>query len=190
VDGGEHVLGEVRRNRNTALARDPELAPEQRLRSGRPEADEHPRLNSLELGFEPRLAGRDLRPVRLLMDAALPPCDPLEVLDDVGQIDMLAVDPSVCERLVEELPGGADERVVQLVLLVAGLFADEHRLGILGTLAEHNLCPGLVEVAGGAARGLLAELIELRTGHGLAVPGGPPSESRATMALAAPWPRG
>ena len=50
---------------------------------------------SRELGVEPRAARRDLRPVRLLVDAALPPCDPLEVLDDIGQVDLLAVDPSI-----------------------------------------------------------------------------------------------
>src|SRR3954465_2191764 len=190
MDGGEHVLGQVRLHGNAALARDPELAPEQRLRGRRSEADEHARPDDLELRLEPGIAGRNLGPVWLLVDAPLAACDPLEVLDDVGQIDLLPVDARVCERLVEELPGRADERPAELVLLVAGLLADEHRLGVLGALAEHDLRPRLVEVARGAAGGLFAQFGEFRSGHAFAVPGRPRAEPRATMALAAPWPRG
>ena len=71
VDRGEHVLGEVGLDRLAALARDAELPAEQRLGGGRAEADEHPRLDRRELAVEPRPAGVDLRPVRLLVDPPL-----------------------------------------------------------------------------------------------------------------------
>ena len=116
------------------------------------------------------------------MDSALAAYDPLEVLDDIGQVDVLAVDSRVGEGPVEQLPGGADERTAEFVLLVSGLLADEHRLGVRWALAEHDLRRGLVEVAGRAFGSLSPELVELRSDHAFAVPRGPPPESRATMA--------
>ena len=94
------------------------------------QADQHARLHGLELGVQPRAAGGDLLGVRLLVDAALALGRPLEVLDDIGDVDLRAVDARRFECLVEHAAGGADEGKALLVLLVAGLLADEHHLGI------------------------------------------------------------
>ena len=144
MNRGQHVLGEVRLDRPPAFARDAKLPAEERLGGGSAEADEHTRLHDLELRLQPRPAGGDLGHVRLLVDAALAACDPLEVLDDVGDVDGLPVDAGVLERLVEELPGGPDERLTGLVLLVAGLLPDEHGLCVLTSLAENGLRSALV----------------------------------------------
>ena len=86
---------------------------EQRLRRGRAEADDHARLDQRDLGVEPRPAGGDLAGVRLLVDAPLAARLPLEVLDDVGDVDRCAVDAGVLERAVEQLAGRADERMAR-----------------------------------------------------------------------------
>ena len=128
------------------------------------------------------------------------------MLDDVGDVDGLPVDAGVLERLVEELPRGADERLPGLVLLVAGLLPDEHGLCALASLAENGLRPALVEVARSAGGGRLAELGQGRplrderrrglveaelAGHGTVLPAACARESqRYDGPLAAPWPRG
>src|SRR5918999_139957 len=150
--------GELRLEWLAALLRHTELSAEERLRGGRPKSDEQARLADAELGVEPRPAGGDLRPVRLLVNAPLSACRPLEVLDGIRHVDLRAVDASLLERAVKQLPRRADERPALLVLLVAGLLADEHHLGFRGALAEHRLRPGLQERAGLAAGGRLAEL--------------------------------
>src|SRR5690242_11641331 len=162
MDRGDDALRKVRLDQLAALLRDPEVAPEQGLCGGRTEADQHARPDHLELRLEPRATGCDLRPVRLLVDAALAAGLPLEVLDDVRDVDLAAVDARVLEGLVEKLPGRADERLALEVLLVARLLADEENLGLRGALAEDRLRPGLVERAGGAAGRGLAELRQAR----------------------------
>ena len=129
----------------------------------------------------------------------------LKCLTDVGHVD-LPVDAGILERLVEELPGGPDERLPGLVLLVAGLLPDEHGLCTLASLAENGLRSALVEVARGAGGGRLAELgqgrplrDEWRRGLVEAEAGGAcdgvtrrvcSGIATYDYALAAPWPRG
>ena len=106
MHGREDVLGEVGLDRLPALLRDPELPAEKRLCCDRAKTDQHARLDDRELGVEPRPAGSDLRPVRLLVDPPLPARPPFEVLDRVRDVDLRAIDPCVVERLVEEPPAG------------------------------------------------------------------------------------
>src|SRR5438067_1853163 len=84
-------------------------------------SEEQARLDRVQLAIEPRPAGGDLGPVRLLVDAALPQRLPLEVLDDVRDVGLLPVDARVRHGLVEDAPGRPDERTALLVLLVPGL---------------------------------------------------------------------
>ena len=60
------------------------------------------------------------------MDPALAALLELEMLDRIGDVGLGAVDPGLLQRLVEDLPRRADERVAGQILLIAGLFADEH----------------------------------------------------------------
>ena len=68
------------------------FAAEERLRRGGAQADEDAGLHDCELGLEPREAGGDLGPVRLLVDPPLALALPLEVLDDVRDVGVRAVD--------------------------------------------------------------------------------------------------
>src|SRR3954451_3183185 len=82
-----------------------------------------------------------------------------EVLHRVRDVGVPAVDVRVGQRLVQQAPGRADERLALAVLLVAGLLTDEDDPGGLGALAEHGLGGRLPQLAGPAA------------GRGLAQPG-------------------
>ncbi len=82
------------------------------------------------------------------------------MLDDVGDIGELAVDPGFLERPVEQLSGGPDERPAGEVLLVAGLLADEHQPGLWPSFAEDGLRARLPEVTAFAPLGGVANLLE------------------------------
>ena len=93
--------------------------------------------------LEPRPAGRDLTPARLLVDAPLAARLPLEVLDDdsSGRRRRLH-DPRFGERLAEKAAGGADERPAREVLAIARLLADEHRAApASGPRRTRSACP-------------------------------------------------
>jgi hypothetical protein len=85
---------------------------------------------------------------------------PLEVLHHVGDVDLLAIDPRLLQRVVEELAGRSHEGMPLLVLLIAGLLADEHDLAPRRALAKHGLRGLGVERAGGAVGRLGLELQE------------------------------
>jgi len=91
------------------------------------------------LGIEPGAAGAHFAGTWPGVDAALPARLPLEVLDRVRDIDEVAIDARVFEAAVEEVAGGADERVAKAVLGVAGLFADKDEAGTGIPFAEDGL---------------------------------------------------
>jgi len=104
---------------------DAEPAAEDRLAGHRAHGHGDPGPDRRELRFQPAAAGHYLGSVGALVDAALPAGLPLEVLDRVRDVGVVARDAAVTERAVEEMPGRADEGVALLVLLVPGLLADQ-----------------------------------------------------------------
>src|SRR5437764_13134418 len=139
MDGRQDVRPELRLDRPAPLLRHAELPPEQCLRCGCAETDEHLRLDSVEFRVEARPAGCNLRPRGLGMDAPFPARLPLEVLDNVRYVGARPVDAGLLERLVEQAPGRPDEWASLEILPVAGLFADEHHVRSLQALAEDRL---------------------------------------------------
>ena len=91
------------------------------------------------------------------MDTTLAARFELEVLDRIGDIGAGAVDTGLRQRPVEQLAGRADKGAAGQILLIAGLFADEHQRRIDRSLAKDGLRRGFVERAAGAAGGFLAQ---------------------------------
>src|SRR5262249_19279934 len=114
---------------------------------GRAEAHQSSRLDERDLGFQPWAASSNLGSVRLRVDAAFSTRLPLEVLDHVGDIDGLAIDASLFERAVEQLPCRTDEGMASDIFGVSRLLADEHQCGSARTLTEDGLRGALVEIA-------------------------------------------
>src|SRR5438034_9884676 len=162
MDGGSDQRRERRLYERGALRGDLELGADDRLRRRRSEADDCARLDDLNLRLQPRTAGVDLPGVRLLVDAALAARLPLEVLDDVGDVDPRPVDARFDQRLVEQSAGGTDERAANEILAVARLLADEHHGRSLPPFAEHRLRAGLPEIAGLAAGRDRLQLLDRR----------------------------
>src|SRR5215211_8782694 len=109
----------------TAVLRDLEGSPEDRLSGCGAQTDEHFRLHDRQLRIEPWPARGDVRHRRLAMDTSLPARFPTEVLDRVSDVHLVAIEPGVGEASVEQLPGWTDERVAFEVLTVTRLLTDD-----------------------------------------------------------------
>src|SRR5687768_7516137 len=138
--------GEGARKDLTALLHQLELRTEHGLRGGGAEADDDGRVDGAQLRFEPRATRLDLGRARLLVDPPLPPRLPLEVFDGVGDIDLIARNTGIRERLVEHRAGRSDKGLSLPIFLVARLLADKHHARRARAGAEHDLRGGLVEI--------------------------------------------
>ena len=150
---------------------------EQRLGCRRPEQNEDLRPDERELRLDPRQAGSDLLAIRALVEPPLASGrrPPFEVLDDVGDEDLLTVDAGLCKRLVQESSGRTDERFTLEVLVITGLFADEHPASRHRTLPEDGLGRVCPEIAGLAPGRRACDRLDVRTaldcgGQGLGRP--------------------
>ena len=134
---------------NSALLHDAEVAAEQTFRRRRAEAYDDVWANERDLLLEPRLAGANLTGARGLVDASFRArvARPLEVLHGVRDVDVVAVDSGGVERVIEQLAGWSDEGPSRLVLLIAGLFSDDHHARGSRPFAEHRLGAELEQIA-------------------------------------------
>src|SRR5215472_14066263 len=123
----------------TALAGDAEGAAEERLRRHRTERHHDPWLQPRKLGRQPHPAGCLLRSVGALVQPSLATQLVLEVLYGIGQVERGAIEASLIERPIEQVPCGPNERQSLHILLEARLLADQHYAGIVRTGAEHRL---------------------------------------------------
>src|SRR3546814_10779532 len=73
------------------------------------------------------------------------------MLDRIGEEEPAAVEPGLCDRLVEQAAGGADEGPALYILLIARLFAHQHDARRRRPLARHPLRRVAIERAAGAA---------------------------------------
>ena len=165
MDGGHDMRCQRRADEMAALLGHPEAAAKQRLRRGRAEADQNVRLDERELLLEPWQARLDLHRAGLAVNPALAARHPLEVLDHVGDVGPLPVDPCLLERPVEQLAGRADERPPFAILDIARLLADQHEAGTRRSFAEHRLGRVLEQRAGRAAAGVLLQLGQAALGR-------------------------
>ena len=124
-----------------------ERSAEQRLRGGRTETDDRLRPHERNLSIQPWTAGRNLRRARLLVDAALASRLPLEVLHDVGDVDIVASDARLGQRLVEQSAGRSDEGMASRSSWSPGCSPTSIRRRRAGPFAEDGLRSGLPQVA-------------------------------------------
>lgn len=110
-----------------------------KARSGGPHRNDKCRLHKIEFAFQPLMARGDLGVTRLLVQPALAAQFPLEMLDGIGDIDLVALKTGIDQRTIEQLAGRADEGMTMPILLIAGLFADRHEPGMRRPRAEYRL---------------------------------------------------
>ena len=123
------------------VAGDAEILSKQNLGGTCSQANYHLRLHHTQFGVEPGAARLDFRGAGLLVNAALPAfrgC-PAEMFYYVRDVDGTAIDARFGEPLIENPARRADERPAYPVLLIAGLFPDQHDGGFLGALPKNRL---------------------------------------------------
>ncbi len=160
MNGRKHNGRPRRRDWPAAAFAHLELRPKQGLCGCGAEEDQDFRLDEAGLFLEPWQAGPDVPQVRLLMDAALPPRLPAEVLDDVGHEDIPPIETGAFQRVVQYAPGGSDERPTLDVFAVTRLFADEHDARARRALAEDGLRRIPVQLAARAGCSFRADRLE------------------------------
>src|SRR6266496_6851957 len=119
MERGDNLRRDRARGDGAVLLHQLELRPEDRLRRRRAETDQHRWLDRAQLRFEPWPAGFDLRSARLLVNPSFAAGLPLEVLHCIRDVDLIAWDTRIVERLIEQCPGRADERFALPILLIA-----------------------------------------------------------------------
>ena len=149
VHGGEHRRRQFRFDRKAALLHNAECSPEQCLRRGGAEADDHTRLDDRDLVLQPWETGADLGGIGRLVN---PPrgariFGPLEVLDGVRDVHVVTRDSCLVEGTIEQLARRADERPARAVFHVARLLADDHHACGARSLPEDRLRADLEQIA-------------------------------------------
>src|SRR6185312_6240489 len=160
MDRGEYQRRQIGVQQVPAAGSEREVRSDQGMRGSGPQECDGLRPDQGELLVEPRAAGGHLEASRLLVDAALAAHLKLEVLDDVRDVRLAAVDSELGERAVELAPGRADEWGSSAILAVACHLTDEHQSSAAQSLPEDRLSRPLPQVAATAAQRRLAQRFE------------------------------
>ena len=104
-------------------------------------------MEHLQLGCEPRLTRADLNRLWFSMDSPFASRYEFEMFDGIGNVNVAALDSGLFERAVQQLAGGAYERLTGAIFVVAGLLADENHPRPHTALSEDGLRRVLVEIA-------------------------------------------
>ena len=80
--------------------------------------------------------------------------------DDVGDVDLFALETHGGDHVVEQLAGFADEGNALRVFVGAGAFTDEHKARVWGAVGEDELVAAGVEGAAGAVADIFADELE------------------------------
>ena len=166
MDGSYYVRVQPRLHPFPAIARDQKVSSQQSLSSCRSEQYDNFGPHGMNFCIEPGTAGADLKRVWLLMNSAFSPWLPFEMLDDVGKVNVFAVNTSSGQCLVEHNSRGTNERPALKIFLVARLFAYHHYARMLPALAKHGLSAAFPEIASPASRSSFAQHRQVvRGGH-------------------------
>src|SRR6185369_6057643 len=101
MNGRHYELCKRRLNQLTSLPGYAEVFSEQSLSCHSSKTDDKLRLDHCDLGLEPWLASCDLRLIWLFVNAAFSAGFPFEMLDDICNVGLATVDPSLLQRFVE-----------------------------------------------------------------------------------------
>lgn len=139
MNGRRHVRHEVGLQQLSTLLGDLEFGPEQGFGRGRAQADQHLGFDQIDLGLQPGQARTNLASIGRLVQPPTAASLPLEVLDHVGDIRVVALDAGALQRLVEQAAGRPHEGLAGDVLAVARHLADQHQASILPTFTKDGL---------------------------------------------------
>ena len=105
------------------------------------------RLDGIDLGLQPGPACTDLQRIGFLVQTPLASWLPLEMLDDVGDVNLFAVNPRSRQGFIQHGPCRSNKRSALNIFLVARLLANHHYASIFATFAKHRLRAQFPEIA-------------------------------------------
>jgi hypothetical protein len=140
-----------------ALLCDGHGSAQNRLRSRGSQADHDSRLQDRDLGLKPGLACYHFPHGWLLVEAALAAPYPFEMLDRVGDVNLLAGDAGLRQSLVEHPSRRSDKGTSLAIFLIARLLANQHQIRVRGANPKNRLSRALVEIAPFAGLGRFAK---------------------------------
>src|SRR6266545_8056507 len=148
MDGDKNRGTRVTVEKLPPFLRDADDSFHHRLSRGGAQADDHLRVNDLDLRLQPRLAGYHLPDQRLLVQASsLATLDPFKMFDGVGDVNLVARNTRFSEGFVQQTTCRSDERTALAIFHIAWLFTDEHDARVFRPLAENRLGRVLVQIA-------------------------------------------
>src|SRR5262245_59754735 len=115
MDGCHHVGSERRFDPLAAPLGDAKVFSQKRLCRGGAQADQHFGLYLCDLGVEPGTASVDFSRIGLGMKPALTHENPFEVFDDIGDVDLAAINTGQSQSLVQNSTCGADKGPPSLI---------------------------------------------------------------------------
>ena len=113
---------------------------QQGLRRGIAERHQHVRIHEFDLALDERQAGQGLLRGRRAVAGRAP-------RNQVGQIDGGAVESDRGQHAVQQLAGGADERLALDILVAARNLADHHDARLRIAVGKHQLRGGVLQRA-------------------------------------------
>ena len=139
MNRGRHGGSERGFQKLTAVLGHAKLAPKQGLRGGGSHTNYHLRTHDGNFGVKPWPACRNLRGIRLFVNAALASRLPFEVLYGIGDVNFGSINSRFNQGAVEKFPGRSNERAAVEVLIIPGLFSDQHDFAARRSGAEYGL---------------------------------------------------
>lgn len=103
---------------------DAERSSQHGLRRSRSETYDYLRLDQSDLRIEPGSARPDFYGVRSLVDTAFSTRLPLEMLHDVGDVGLAAINARFIQSLIQDSSGPTNKGSALQILVIARLFAD------------------------------------------------------------------
>ena len=97
------------------------------------------RFDNADLCFQPGTARADLNNIGLLVQAAFPTRFPLEMLDDVGYVNIITINSGSQQGFIKESPCRSHKRSSLKVFFVARLFAHHHHACCLTAFSKYGL---------------------------------------------------
>jgi len=139
MNGGGGKLGAVELDELAVVTHDTVTRTKERPGGSGTHRHQHLRLDSFDLCIEPRQACAHLARGRSTVQTTPASRLPLEMLHDIRDVRIPAIDASLRERAVHQLAGRADERPAVKVLVIAGNLAHHEQLRTRQSFAEDRL---------------------------------------------------
>lgn len=109
-------------------------------------------LNQLNLPLQKGMAGSYFLGLRIAITGR-------SAFEDIGDVNLLALQTDGAQHFVEQLPGDANERLALQVLVLPRCLTNQQPVGVVITNTEYGLGSGFTQWAGAALTDLILQIL-------------------------------